>query len=61
MVKLALEYELETGRSGFDFTPTELLWRTRTLEEREKVQRINMARAVAVAMSSNEEAWDSLR
>jgi hypothetical protein len=61
MVKLALEYELETGRPGFDLSPIELMWRMRILGDREKVHRVQMANAVAVGMSGDPKAWDLLK
>lgn len=60
LVKLALEYEVVTGRSGMDFTPTELVWRVRVMSEREKLNTFSMARAVAVGMSGDEKAWKTL-
>jgi hypothetical protein len=60
LVKLALEYEIETGRSGMDLTPTELIWRTKIRGERDKFGTLQMASAMATAMSGNEKLWDAL-
>ncbi len=58
---MALEYELETGRSGMDFTPDELIWRSLVIRDRSKERTVQMANAVAVAMSSDQKAWDLLK
>lgn len=59
-MKLALEYEIDTGRSGMDLTPAELIWRTKIRGERNKLGTLQMASAMATAMSGDEKAWDAL-
>lgn len=60
LVKMALQYEIETGRCGMDLTPSELIWRTEILMEREKLGTLRTANAMATALSGNEKAWDAL-
>lgn len=60
LMKMALQYEIETGRSGMDLTPSELIWRTEILTERDKLGTLRTANAMATALSGNEKAWDAL-
>lgn len=60
LVKMAMQYEIETGRSGMDLTPSELIWRTEILMERDKLGTLRTASAMATALSGNEKAWDAL-
>lgn len=60
LMKLAVEYELATGRSAMEMTPGQLLFRMKILEQRQKAETQRMAAAVAVAMSGSKEAWAAL-
>ncbi|OHV83648.1 hypothetical protein [Rhizobium sp. LCM 4573] len=60
LVKMALQYEVETGRPGIDLTPSELIWRTEILKERDKLEALRTACAMATALSGNEKALAAL-
>jgi len=59
-MKLAVEYEVRTGRSPWDMTIGQLLFRLKLVDQQDKAQTQRMAMAVAVAMSGNKEAWAAL-
>lgn len=45
---------------GFDFTPSELLWKMKVLAARDREKRQQMAVATAVGMSGDKQVWDTL-
>jgi hypothetical protein len=59
-VKLAVEYECRTGRSAGPLRIGQLMARIYTLRSLDKMKTMDMARAVATAMSGNEKAWTAL-
>jgi hypothetical protein len=60
ILHLALEFECRTGRSAMDMTIGQLLARSRKMQEIDKLKTLQMANAVATAMSGEEKAWDAL-
>lgn len=60
MVKQAVDYTNRTGIDGLALSPLQLEMRMRVLRQQELRDRMNIARAVATAMSGDEKAWKEL-
>lgn len=58
LVKDAISYENETGISGLNLSPRQLMMRLRVLRRDEKRQQIQMAEAFFVAQSGDKKIWD---
>ena len=60
LVKLAVDYTNRTGRDGLAMSPLRLQFAIRVLRDQDRRQRIDIAEAVATAMSGKEEHWKAL-
>lgn len=57
---MAVDYTNRTGRDGLAMSPLQLMFAMRVLRDQERKERLDMAAAVATAMSGKEEAWKDL-
>lgn len=60
MVKAAIDYTNRTGIDGMRLSPLQLEMRMRVLREQERRERLDMARAVAAAMTADDKARRAL-
>ena len=56
MLKSAVDYTNRTGIDGLSLSPLQLEMRLRLLQEKEKRERVNMARAISAALTDDKEA-----
>jgi hypothetical protein len=58
LVKSAISYENQTGKSGLNLSPRQLIMRLKILRRDEKRKQIQMAEAFLVANSGDKKVWD---
>jgi len=58
LVKDAISFENQTGISGLNLSPRQLMMRLRVLRRDQKRQQIQLAEAFLVANSGDKKIWD---